>query len=69
MAEQPKAQGGAEQGVGRRGQGHRRIGAAPPIFRGAINEQSNSDLLLGFTFVFAPVRVFPEARPAKSRRC
>jgi hypothetical protein len=41
------------------------VGAAPPIFRGAINEQSNSDLLLGFTFVSLPFEFFQKRAPQK----
>ena len=41
------------------------VGAAPPIFRGAINEQSNSDLLLGFTFVSLPFEFFQKRGPQK----
>src|ERR1700738_4188208 len=36
-----------------------------PIFRGAINEQSNSDLLLGFTFVSRPFEFFQKRGPQK----
>jgi hypothetical protein len=41
------------------------VGAAPPIFRGAINEQSNSDLLLGFIFVSLPFEFFQKRGPQK----
>jgi hypothetical protein len=41
------------------------VGAAPPIFRGAINGQSNSDLLLGFIFVSLPFEFFQKRGPQK----
>ena len=39
--------------------------AAPLIFRGAINEQSNSDLLLGFIFVSLSFEFFQKRGPQK----